>query len=329
MIVSRRFFAWEDVDLRRWLFRHPSFLVEDRGRSRRLERGPPVEGARLWALVHDWPSVTIPMRGRGVIRSATAAMEMGGGQIGFVRARQRVPRPNRAGSWLRRVRAVGPGGLRRAERLPLVSQRLAARDQARIEAVLLRLTADAHAPMEAEGAVAELFQILGALGVLTARPEAGNLVTTSPPRTVLTGLAIDRVLAHRGLPDGGGPHDGARLLGATRPRPGARVRRRVRAAGGDHVAVAREPLAHVPRRAAHDGAERDDRAGGDGARLRLAHRVLPLARQRGAAVAGRDAPHRGGFWPITPSISRPHAPGYVHRCAAENDTTDICAAEAM
>ena len=195
MIVSRRFFAWEDVDLRRWLFRHPSFLVKIVAGRGVWSEDRLWEGARLWALVHDWPSITIPMRGRGVIRSATAAMEMGGGQVGFVARgsdfRARTEPPPGFGVFVQ----WDPAVFGQPSDCPLVGQRLSTKDQARIEAVLLRLTADSHAPMEAEAGVADLFQILGALGVLAARPDAGDLITSPAPRTVLTGRAIDRVLS--------------------------------------------------------------------------------------------------------------------------------------
>ncbi len=199
MIVSRRFFLWSaaDVELRRWLFRHPSFLVKIVAARGVCSEDRLWESTRLWALVHDWPSVSIPVRGRAVIRSATSAMEIGGGQIGFVARgsdfRARTEPEGGLGVFVQ----WDPAVFGRPSDCPLVGQRLSGEDLARVEAALTRLMAETHAPLELEAAVAELFRVLGALGVLSTRPEAGDLVVPARPslRTIMTGRAIDSVLS--------------------------------------------------------------------------------------------------------------------------------------
>src|SRR6185312_14513121 len=85
MIVSRRYFSWDDVVVRRWLVRHPSFLIKVVASRGVTSDDRLWERARLWAVVPDWPCVGVPIRGHGVMRAGDAAVPMARGHLGFVR----------------------------------------------------------------------------------------------------------------------------------------------------------------------------------------------------------------------------------------------------
>jgi len=196
MILSKRSFTWADVVVRRWLVRHPSFLVkivESRGvvSDDRL-----WETARLWSVVPDWPCVGVPLSGHGVMRDAHSSAEMRRGYLGLVargtefRARtERAPAFGVFVQW-------DPAVFGRASDVSLDRVPISPRDLARVAAALRAITRDG-APHDTLAAnIGELFRVFAALGVIQA-PALVDLRAPSP-RLMAIGDAIDGVLSRAG-----------------------------------------------------------------------------------------------------------------------------------
>jgi hypothetical protein len=195
MIVSRRFFSWSDVVIRRWLVRHPSFLVKIVHSRGVCSEDILWEKLRLWTVVPDWPCVAIPVRGHGQMRDGRTALEMRRGYVGYVERgeyfRARTEPVDAFGVFLQWDPAVfGRSGDVRMWRTPI-----ATRDLARVERVLGRIVTGAPG-LEAD--VAELFAIFASLGVIAERPALGDLVIPPSPRVARVGAAIDGVLSRTG-----------------------------------------------------------------------------------------------------------------------------------
>lgn len=199
MIVSRRFFTWSDVVIRRWLIRDPTFLVkvvETRGvcsDDRLWER------ARLWSVVPDWPCVGVPLRGHGVMMAGEVGpLEMRRGYIGSIDRgegfRARTEPEAAFGVFVQWNPAVfgkpGDTSLNRATIDP--------RDLSRIgEAIRGVIHPEAtHDTMTVS--ISELFRAFGSLGILDSSTSVRDVVVPPPPRVERIGRAIDGVLSRAG-----------------------------------------------------------------------------------------------------------------------------------
>jgi hypothetical protein len=198
MIVSRRYFTWSDVIIRRWLIRHPAFLVkvvESRGicSEDRL-----WEKARLWSVVPDWPCVGIPLRGHGLMRDAHDSVDMKRGYIGFVEHgrefRARTEHAHAFGLFLQ----WDPAVFGRPRESPISRARIEPRDLSRIGWALRGIVSAEASHGVLTAAVGEIFHVLASLGVLENRPLLGDLVVPPPPRVERIGRAIDGVLSRAG-----------------------------------------------------------------------------------------------------------------------------------
>jgi hypothetical protein len=198
MIVSRRFFCWSDVLIRRWLIRHPSFLIKIIGTKGICSEDRLWEQTRLWSVVPDWPCVAIPLSGHGVMRDGHASVEMGRGYIGF------LTRGNEFRARTEPAEAFGvfvqwdPAVFGQPNPSHLARSRIDATDLGRIAVVLENITTGEppHAVLAAN--ISELFRVLGSLGIFKAQPGLGDLVTPPPPRLIHVGRAIDTVLSRAG-----------------------------------------------------------------------------------------------------------------------------------
>jgi hypothetical protein len=198
MIVSKRFFSWSDVVIRRWLVRHPSFLVKIVQTRGVCSEDLLWEKARLWSVVPAWPCVGVPLRGHGVMRDGERAIEMRRGYVGYVPRggdfRARTEPADAFGVFLQWDPAVfGKSVESQMSRAPI-----ATRDLARIERTVDRIVTGAP---RLESDVAELFAVFGSLGFFSDRAgvrEIGDLVLPSSPRVTRVGEAIDGVLSRSG-----------------------------------------------------------------------------------------------------------------------------------
>jgi hypothetical protein len=198
MIVSKRFFTWSDVVIRRWLLRDPSFLVkvvETRGvctDDRLWER------TRLWSVVPDWPCAGIPILGHGVMRSDRASSEMRRGYLGTIdrgeHFRARTEPAPAFGVFVQWDPAVfgrpGTASLSRA--------RLDPRDVSRVGHTLRGIVAPDATRDTIAAHVGELFAVLGALGVLQSQPHLHEVIARPAPRVEHIGRIIDGVLSRAG-----------------------------------------------------------------------------------------------------------------------------------
>ncbi|MGO8996758.1 MAG: hypothetical protein ACLQVI_25870 [Polyangiaceae bacterium] len=196
MVVSKRFFSWSDVVIRRWLVRHPSFLVKIVQTRGVCSDDVRWEKPRLWAVVPEWPCAAIPTRGHGLMRDGRTSVEMQRGYIGYVERggdfRARTEPADAFGVFLQWDPAVfGKAGGPSMSRTPL-----AAADLARIDRTLARIVTGAPG---LEGDAVDLFAVIGSLGMLSDRPALGDLVLPPSPRVARVGEAIDGVLSRSGV----------------------------------------------------------------------------------------------------------------------------------
>jgi hypothetical protein len=194
MIVSKRFFSWSNVVIRRWLIRHPSFLVKIVHTRGVCTEDRLWEKARLWSVVPDWPCVGAPLRGHGLMRDNETTLDMQRGYVGYVGRggdfRARTEPADAIGVFLQWDPALfGKPSDPRMSRAPI-----AKRDLARVERTVARIASGAPG---LEMDVAELFAIFGSLGVLNDR-HFGDLVVPPSPRVARVGAAIDGVLSRAG-----------------------------------------------------------------------------------------------------------------------------------
>jgi hypothetical protein len=135
MVVSKRFFSWSDVVIRRWLVRHPSFLVKIVQTRGVCSDDVLWEKPRLWSRR---AGVAVRRRsrsrGHGLMRDGRTSVEMRRGYIGYVERggdfRARTEPADAFGVFLQWDPAVfGKAGGPSMSRTPL-----AAADLARIEA---------------------------------------------------------------------------------------------------------------------------------------------------------------------------------------------------
>jgi hypothetical protein len=198
MIVSRRCFSWSDVSIRRWLIRHPSFLVKIVGTRGITSEDRLWERARLWSVVPDWPCVGIPVRGHGVMRSGDCSIDMRRGYMGFAKTgssfRARTEPADAFGVFVQ----WDPAVFGHPSELELSRTRIAPRDIDRIAAVLDEITTGDPDSTSLAAMVAQLFQIFASLGVFSSTPALGDIVTPPPARMVRVGRAIDGVLSRAG-----------------------------------------------------------------------------------------------------------------------------------
>jgi hypothetical protein len=197
MIVSKRFFAWSDVIIRRWLIRHSSFLVKIVETRGVCSEDLLWEKPRLWSVVPDWPCAAIPIRGVGLMRDGRTALDMGRGYIGYVARgsdfRARTEPVDGLAVFLQWDPAVfGSSSEPHMSRTPI-----ATRDLVRVEKTLDRILGRATGGLGLEADVAEIFAIFRSLGVLSDRP-LGDLVVPPSPRVARVGEAIDGVLSRTG-----------------------------------------------------------------------------------------------------------------------------------
>lgn len=198
MIVSRRFFTWNEVVIRRWLIRHGSFLVkivESRGI---VSEDRLWEKARLWSVVPEWPCVGIPIRGHGLMRDAETTLDMRRGYLGYVARggdfRARTEADDAFGVFLQWDPAVfGPARDANMIRAPIDPRSLA-----RVERTLNRIVTGPATSPGLEADVAEIFGVFSSLGILSDRP-LGDLVVPASPRVARVGAAIDGVLSRSGV----------------------------------------------------------------------------------------------------------------------------------
>jgi hypothetical protein len=198
MIVSRRFFTWSDVVIRRWLLRDPTFLVkvvETRGvcsDDRLWER------AKLWSVVPHWPCVGVPIQGHGMMLSEGAALEMRRGYIGTIDRgetfRARTEPEAAFGVFLQWDPAVyGKPGTS-----SLMREAIDPRDLSRIGQALRGIIHPQATHDTLLGNVGELFKIFGSLGIMDGERSPREVVIPPPPRVERIGRAIDGVLSRAG-----------------------------------------------------------------------------------------------------------------------------------
>ena len=196
MILSKRSFTWADIVVRRWLVRHPSFLVKVVESLGVVSDDSLWETARLWSVVPDWPCIGIPLAGHGVLRAARSSTEMRRGYIGLVGRggdfRARTERAPAFGVFVQWDPAVfGSASIASLDRTPATPRELA-----RIASALREITRE-NAPYETlAAAVAELFRVFASLGLVRAHA-AVDLCAPSP-RLVAVGHAIDGALSRTG-----------------------------------------------------------------------------------------------------------------------------------
>jgi hypothetical protein len=195
MIVSKRFFSWADVVIRRWLIRHPSFLVKVVQTRGVISEDLLWEKARLWAVVPDWPCVGTPIRGYGLMRDGRTTLEMRRGYLGYCERgenfRARTEPADAFGVFLQWDPAVfGRSGGQGMWRVPI-----GVTDLARVERTVGRIMAGTP---RLEADVADLFALFASLGVMSEKPSLGDLVVPPSPRVARVGEAIDGVLSRAG-----------------------------------------------------------------------------------------------------------------------------------
>jgi hypothetical protein len=196
MILSRRFFVWSDVVVRRWLVRHPSFLVkvvESRGVC---SDDCLWERARLWSVVPGWPCIGIPLTGHGLLRGGRDVVEMSRGYLGVVGKgadfRARTEPAPAFGLFVQWDPAVFGGG----DHAPLARARIGERDLGRVASVLRAVTRD-DVPHDAlVASVADLLRMLSAQGVFSSATNVD--LAPPPPRLARIGRAIDGALSRSG-----------------------------------------------------------------------------------------------------------------------------------
>jgi hypothetical protein len=203
MIVSKRFFSWHDVVIRRWLVRHPSFLVKIVQSRGVCSEDLLWEKARLWTVVPEWPCVGVPIRGHGLMRDGRSALEMRRGYVGYVERggdfRARTEPADAFGVFLQWDPAVFGGKGASAQSMSRAP--IATPDLARVERAVDRIVAGAP---RLEADVGELFAVFGSLGLLSGAHggrdarELGDLVLPPSPRVARVGAAIDGVLSRTG-----------------------------------------------------------------------------------------------------------------------------------
>ncbi len=197
MIVSKRFFSWSDVVIRRWLIRHQSFLVKIVETRGVCSEDLLWEKARLWSVVPDWPCVGIPLRGHGLMRDASTTLEMRRGYLGYVARggdfRARTEPADAFGVFLQwDPQVFGAASESNMSRTPI-----SPRDLARVEQTLERIVLGKGGPRALEADVADIFAVFCSLGVLSDR-SLGDLVVPASPRVARVGEAIDGVLSRSG-----------------------------------------------------------------------------------------------------------------------------------
>jgi hypothetical protein len=196
MILSKRSFAWRDVVVRRWLVRHPSFLVkvvESRGV---VSEDRLWETARLWSVVPEWPCVGVPLSGHGVMRNAGSSAEMRRGHVGLVGRgadfRARTEAAPAFGVFVQWDPEVFGG----ATSVSLDRAVIGPRELARVATALRAITREGATHDVLAANVGELFRVFGSLGVIDARAPVD--LRAPPPRLVSVGHAIDGVLSRSG-----------------------------------------------------------------------------------------------------------------------------------
>jgi hypothetical protein len=198
MIVSRRFFSWNDVVIKRWLIRHPSFLIKVVGSRGVCSEDRLWERAKLWAVVPDWPCVGLPLRGHGVMRAGDAAMPMQRGFLGWVRRGSDFRARTEPTDGFAVFVQWDPNVFGEGSEVPIARERIDPRDLERFSTIASAISApDAtHATIAAN--ISEMFQLLGARGMFNSRPPMADLLRTPPPRLLHVGTAIDTVLSRSG-----------------------------------------------------------------------------------------------------------------------------------
>jgi hypothetical protein len=199
MIVSRRFFSWSDVSIRRWLVRHPTFLIKIVSTKGVCTEDRLWEHSRLWSVVPDWPCAAIPLRGHGAMRDATSTVEMSRGYLGYL-ARGREFRARTEPAFAFGVFVQwDPDVFGRPSPTASISRTpLAERDLGRVTSILDDVTVGDPSHDVIAARIGELFALLRALGMFAVNPPMNDILVAPSPRLVDVGRAIDNVLSRAG-----------------------------------------------------------------------------------------------------------------------------------
>jgi AraC-like DNA-binding protein len=205
MLLSARSFAWSDVVVRRWLVRHPAFIVQivetkgvfaDDRFPARAHRG---------TVVPEWPGVGIPLRGRGAMwndGNDRASVDVARGSMALVQRGGDLRRRTDAQEAFEAFIQWDPAVLGWTCDAPLALATLEASALDRLEVGLRTISASsaAHPPAHAGviEPVASLFGQLHDLGLCRGRLTERDLVASIPPRLARVGRALDDVLSRPG-----------------------------------------------------------------------------------------------------------------------------------
>jgi hypothetical protein len=184
--------------VKRWLVRHPSFLVKVVATRGICSDDRLWERARLWTVVPSWPCVAVPIMGHGMMFSGDSSIPMTRGHLGYVRDgttfRARTEPAEAFGvfvQWDPSVFGMPTDG-------PLVREQIDARDMDRFHQAMTGITVPDASNAVVAANVSEIFRLLRVRGLFAQQPPMGDLVQLPRPRLDHVGRAIDAILSRAG-----------------------------------------------------------------------------------------------------------------------------------